>query len=193
MGTLSQFQRGASKIGTIASLAILFFGGLYVFNNAPKSPEEQLQKENQSDPEKALIYYLRTAYKYIHNEQPGGSITDVQRTVTKDDWQWFNDNDAKIFKQLDAVNSGSVLGADQKAAFSRIAVLHSLFDLGPDRPDDRIINRELGPERSVFTVRKIEGKTDDIYTDYKVEVVKEGKFWKVKDFGGARTRLDKMQ
>lgn len=184
-------QRGAIKIGTIFTLIILAAGGTYVLKQATSNPGDKTLEENQSDPEKALVYYLRTAYKYVHNED-GGTIADVERTVTKDDWKWFNENDSKIFASMDAVNSRAVLGADQNAILSRAVALRSLYDMGPDRPDNIILKKNIGPTSANFTVRK-QGMTPESYTDYEVVVVKEEKFWKVKDFAGARTRISETQ
>ena len=189
MTNLLTIQRGGGKIGTIFSLIVIAGLAFYVFNPRESSDEKQL-KEKQETPEKALKYYLITAYKYNHNENPGGSLSDVQIAVTKDDWEWFNDNAQTIFSKEDMLDSAAVLGAEQNASRSRRIAMKTIFSRGPDHPGNEIMNRNLGPDKCVFTVRK-KGETHEEYEDYKVEVVKEGKSWKVKDFAGGRNRISR--
>ena len=79
-------------------------------------------------------------------------------------------------------------------------ILGSLLKGGPCHPVDKIINSRISGDSAVFTIRTIfdlrafaesggETPQEGNYVDRRVELVKEGKFWKVRGFGGGRSRL----
>ncbi|MBN1868486.1 hypothetical protein JW916_14485 [Candidatus Sumerlaeota bacterium] len=183
-------------------MAVVVIAGVwFLFSSPSKTPDAQVQRDRQADPEKACVYYLETAYKFIHNEV-GGNFDDVERAVTKEDWQWYMNNYDRIFKEGDSFNVSGATDPNVMAKVARRAVLEQVLESGPNRPDNQIVDRRIGDNNAVLTVRVpldvtgmidagIEVPEEDTYVDREVEVIKEGKFWKVRGFAGGRARIDR--
>ena len=225
-------MRNAQRGGALKHIVILLALGVGVwllFSGESNTPGAKIERERQSDPEMALKYYLEVAYKFMHAE-PDGTFDDVQRAVTKDDWEWYKNNkDHLADRQGDAWGLRTAANPTDVGAIERRGVMEGILSFGPNRTDFRIMDRQISATRAVFSLKseavileeeiykkklekaKAEGKTpppdpremkklhdpsglaagyaDLDYTIYSVEVVKEGKFWKVKDFAGGRSAL----
>ena len=173
-----------AKASAIVFLACLLAGGYYVFTKAASGPEAARSAALMA-PESALKLYLRTAYKFMH-EEGGVTLKDVEPCVTKEDWDWYNTNYGHIFG--DALRLKSAANPTEVKALGRIMAMRELLEYGPNREDCPIVNRQIGLDKCVFTLRKHLNDAGD-YRDMDVALVKKGKYWKVEDFAGGRSFL----
>jgi hypothetical protein len=181
-------QRGRVSVVTILLVLVLIGGVLYGIKNQPMAPGAKARSQNQKDPEKALKFYMATVAKFTLMQE-GGSFQNVEMVVTKDDWNWFQQNYEAIFKAADFANISTGANPTEVDALAKRKVLTELIDIGPNREGSEIVSREIGPDKATFVVKKVITPTQSI--DQKVEMVKEGKYWKMKDFGGGRQALSK--
>jgi hypothetical protein len=175
---------GGKAMGVILILVVIG-AGYYAYTKSKDTPKAKLAAE-QAYPEASLRLYMRTAYQFIHEENDV-AFPDVQKCVTKDDWQWYQDNCEKLVADPLAVTNA--MNPIDARAGKHFVALRGLLEFGPCREDCEIIKRDIGEERCVFTVRVLTTGYENGYRDVDVELVKEGGVWKVKDFAGGRAAL----
>lgn len=193
MPRTSESKRGRISAIGILIIVVVGFAGYYIFTHPPKPKmtDNKLEEENQQTADGAMDFYLRSAYRYLHNESEG-QLTELQTAMPKEEWDWFEANYATIFKEGDMLKVGDVLGADQNVALSRFVVLKSLLHAAPCQTDVEKLNRdESNPGSVVYTLRQPDGLGG--FEDFTVEVVNTGKYWKVKAFECARKNMGLMQ
>ncbi len=165
-------------------IMVLILAGVFISkkeSNAPEAVKAREQASQQETPEGALALYLQVAYKFMHNE-PGGKFPDVQRSVTKDDWAWYQKNKNNIDSDPLSLKSG--IDPTVAGAATNILALHILLSVGPNRPDNKTIKTQDNSDHVIFTVRKEDGFGG--HDDFDVRVVKEDNLWKVSGFAGGR-------
>ncbi len=176
-------------IGNIVFFAFLIGVGVY-FAIGMMAPSDDPIYSQQLDPESAMIIYLDHADGFIHNASTAGN---VEKTITKGDWDWLQDNHEQIFADRDAIGLGSAADPTVVQHGGRLAVLSLLLKGGPNRKDAQIIETKLnGESNAELIVREKDfyGDGDYDYTDYRVRLVKEGKYWKVKDYATGKQALE---
>lgn len=144
----------------------------------------------QGDPESALRVYIDHADGFVHDQATAG---DIQKCVTKDDWEWLQANHESIFQSQDFANLSGASDPSQMIHASRLIVLKGLVEQGPCRKDCEIQRTTLsGDSNAEAVVRQKEffGDGSFVQYDHRIYLVKEGKYWKVKDFGGGRAEYE---
>ena len=168
-------------------LVVLAVGGYILISNLLSPPPTELQKL-QMDPEAALKHYLQTTHKFKQDPfRKGGQSADVFDCLPKKDLDWFEQN----YKTYDSdpFDLGSGINPADADTLARVKALRSLITGGPTREDCEILNKKVEGTKATFEVKQYSYKTvdgDPIYRNYKIELIMEGKYWKVKDFGGGR-------
>ncbi len=176
-------------IGNIAFFAFLIGVGVY-FAIEMMQPSDDEILSRQLDPASAMTVYLEHADGFIHAQSLAG---EVQKTVAKDDWQWLQDNHESIFAKYDAIGLQSAADPTVVMVGGRLAVLKMLLEGGPNRKDSVIVSTtETSESTADLVVRQkiFYGGGSYDYTDYKVRMVKEGKYWKVKDYAGGKQVME---
>lgn len=143
----------------------------------------------QKTPEGAFRVFVETceAFRVMR-----ASLWDVFECVRESDAEWFKEN----YQSLQGGSGGilSLVGLDTasdptvaKAIRKREAML-SLVSRVPHHPDNEIVESEAAGELTTFTIKMNVGEPRNPYYVYlKIDMIKEGKYWKVADFGGARS------
>lgn len=179
-----------SKAGSILSwivTAVVIAAAVYQLTRPTNDPV----KIAQATAEGSAKLYLETAYQVIRGT---GAIGDIQNVVTKDDWQWFQDNYESLHKKGDAFSLSSAMDPSQAATLGRIVVMKQVLEHGPYGGCQLLSSKENETDAE-FVYRKMDsyGSGQVIYTDCTLRLVKEGKYWKVKDLGGGRAHLENRE
>lgn len=177
-----------AKIGLVELIifALVCLGLFWYFTRPPARPyhpDEDLAEKCQMSADEALKLYLDTVWDFLHTDTPGKFMKPLCTAVTKDDWLWFEDNYSEIFKKRDFARIGGALAADQNIALSRLLILRSLLENGVTARTPKQKSRK---EESSNLVVYVLSYPDDFgkERDHKVEVGRDGKYWKVKNFAG---------
>jgi len=173
---------GKKALSWIITFAVVAVCGAVGYQLATRGPADPLLKE-QLTPEGGLKSYARTAYDFMTKDI---DFNFVKKVVTQDDWTWFQDNYKTLHEDFFNLSGG--LHPMEGEAVAKVSVMRRLFSYGPSRYDIEIVNSNVSGNRAEFTVRQVVeyGKME-----MKVEVVKEGKYWKMKDYAGARQWIQK--
>jgi hypothetical protein len=174
---------GRKSLSWIVTIIVLAVCGALGYNLATRGPTDPTLKEHLT-PEGGLKSYAKIAYDFQTKEL---DFNLVGKVITQDDWTWFQDNYKNLHE--DFLNLSGGLHPMEGDAVARISVMRRLFSYGPSRYDIEIMNSNVSGNRAEFTVRQLVEYGAKM--EMKVEVVKEGKYWKMKDFGGARQWIQK--
>ncbi len=182
-------QRGGILfiIVIVAAIALV----IYLYTTQEDTRSSTVFKDRQDDPEEAMKLYLETAYHFMHNE-PRGGFEDVKLVVVEEDWEWFQENYESMHQDTFAL--GSAIDPNAAGAVARRGALNNLFGVGPNRADAEVIDRAFGDDETTFTLRYLAGQDfngENVMAVGKVGLVKVGKLWKVRDFGGGRSYFER--
>ncbi len=141
----------------------------------------------QKTPEEAFRIFVETREGFRVTRS---SLWDMLECVRKSDAEWFTEN----YATLSAGGLVSTFGLDtaadpnvSKAIQKREAMLAVTAGI-PNHPDNEIVATKSAGSLTTFTVKKNVGEAADPYYIYlKIDMKQEGKYWKVADFGGARS------
>lgn len=174
-------------IFTILLIAVIA-GGMYYYESTKPPKEEDVA---MATAEGSLNYYAATAYHYLQQEQ-GVKANHVLELLPRDDRDWFENNYKKCVQ--DPLNlSGGLDPVVAGMAERNIALIH-LLNCGPCRKDIEIMSKDIGESRAKFHVRQPMASFADEpqFREFDVEVVKDGKVWRVKGFGGGREMFEEL-
>ncbi|MFW6287084.1 MAG: hypothetical protein ACOC29_04000 [Candidatus Sumerlaeota bacterium] len=161
-------------LGIAAVLVVLFM---------QDKPDTEMQLVN---PEKALNFYLQAVWDHTHTDS-NVHLRDIESVVREEDYQWFLKSHEAHFQ--DPMGIAAVADPTAMTATRKHAVMSQIIKRGPNRPDAQIVHKKIGPDTAVFKVRYLIDSTTDTYGLADVELVKVGKYWKVVDFAGGRSRM----
>ena len=137
-----------------------------------------------ADPQAALCTYLQVAEDYYFGR---ASLWDFEKVVTKDDYQWFQGNAEKLFASRDAFGISSAADPTAVAATARSAIMRDLLEQGPHKTSAQVVSSDVVGDTATFVVRQPEADTQGAYyVESRVTLVREGRQWCMKDFGGGR-------
>lgn len=188
MGKRDQKPKGGGNgklIGNIAFFAVAIGVLVFVLVGISDDSDDPIRKM-QGDPESAATIYIDRADGFIHDQSPAG---DIEKCVTKADWEWLQANHESIFQSQDFANLSAAADPSTMIHASRLVVLKGLVENGPCRKDCEIQSTTIVDDSNAqVIVRQKEFFGDGGYSqyDHRMYLVKEGKYWKVKDFGGGR-------
>ncbi len=181
------------KAKTIAFwCVILGVLGIFVVPKLINPPPDPI-RDNQKDPVSAAKLYQKVAYGLIHQQADSGFMT-LEKTVTKADWEWFNTNWENLGGAGDPLGGdpfGLKTGADptQVHALGKHLALVSVLEAGSCSPNDEVINTDIRENEAFITVRHTDIQSQGT-TDFRMHVVKEGKYWVVEGFGCGRRVIE---
>ncbi|MBI3737249.1 hypothetical protein HY256_12155, partial [Candidatus Sumerlaeota bacterium] len=173
-------EQKKSKVGMIVMwIVVLAIVGVFVVPKIIHPPPDRF-RDNQKDPENALKIYLETAYGFLQIRE-GCGFMEMEKVVTAGDWQWYNDNWQTLFHDDFNLKSGANPG--DAAAIGKRMALNEILEGGACSPSNEVIQKDIHDTEAVFVVRAkdVESRSQ---TDFKVHVVKEGRYWKVQGFAG---------
>ena len=159
---------------------VVIFAALFVFQEL-SGPDEDEKK--LADPESALKFYLKAAWELTHSDN-NSAMRDIELSVTEEDWDWFRNSYDSLF--VDTFNLTSGIDPTSSEAIKKGLVLRSLLECGVYREDAAIIRKDIQSSSAVLTVNKLISVNPNEYQETDVTLVKEGRYWKVKGFAGAR-------
>jgi len=186
----------SSLAGNLAFFAFII-GVIVFFTFQMMGPSDDPIRQRQLDPESALTVYIEKADDFrSFVPGPGARVTfaDVQKTVTREDWDWYQDKYANIYADAGS-DFGITDSIDPTAGetIKRIVSLQGLQSAGPSRKDATIKEiRTNGDKAEAYVIEKdfsVAGGSVD-YNQYRIDLIKEGKYWKVKDFAGGRAEVE---
>lgn len=168
----------------ILLVGVFLFGG----KELKKMQEGGELSDELKTPETTARYYAKMAGIITSGQL---KVNDLLAAVTKDDKKWFLDNQDKIYDSCqgdlnkfigyNAPSGGQV----EKAAFAIMHVLSS----SPQRED--VLLTVTSNDGKKATVEAKQGNAYGTFRNYEMELVKEGKVWKVSGFCGARAEIEK--
>jgi rhodanese-related sulfurtransferase len=161
--------------------AIVAICAWWGYKLATKGPSDPILKE-QLTPEGAMKVYAENASDFLTKDI---DFNFIRKVILKDDWDWFQDN-YKSFHE-DTFNLSKGLHPMEGEAVAKVLVMRRILSSGPHRKDCEIINVNTSGNRSEITLRQLVQQGTKV--EMKVEVIKEGKYWKMKDFGGGRQMI----
>ena len=179
-------------------IIILVVGAYFVVTNFLNTQVYEYQ-EKQKDPENAMKFYLKTTNRFIQDfAQKGGTFDDLYNCVLREDWDWYDSNykqlldDLNIFVHKDLY---SKLASGDAETMGRWEVLKYTLKLGPHFEGSTVINKRIEGNKAVLTIQELTSKEDgeNHYENYEVTLIKKGKYWKVKDFAGGRSKVEKIR
>lgn len=141
----------------------------------------------QGTPEQAFRTFVETreAFRVMR-----ASLWDMFECLREDDAEWFKENYVSLASGGLVDTFGLSTAADPnvaKAIQKREAMLFVTAGI-PNHPENKIVATETAGDLTIFTVKKNVGEAANPYYIYLlVDMRKEGKYWKVADFGGARS------
>jgi hypothetical protein len=107
---------------------------------------------------------------------------DLEKVIPKEDYEWFQNNYSTLFN--DAFDLRSAIDPNAGDAVARKSVMRQILSYGPNRESCPVISKKVADNTAEFVVQK---RLDDgtLY-NCTVNLVREGKYWKVKDFAGGK-------
>lgn len=180
MGTSPKKSTLFSTITTIA--LILGIGGAFFYKIFLAKSTDPIKKE-QSTPEGAFNIYAKTTYGFLHDQF---TFYDIEKCVTKEDYKWFQANYDNLYQDAFKLRSG--IDPNEGDAVARISVMRDLIMSGISGSGATVVSSNVQDNRAELTVQFRSDEGDTYST--KVQVVKQGRYWKVKDFAGGRQVLE---
>ncbi len=182
-------KSSTKMIGNIAFVVfVLAIIGYALMETSKPSDDPILNR--QVDAKGALLAYIDTADGFMAGSR---TFEDLRKCVLKEDWDWFQDNNMSLYQQGDFAGISTGIDPTQAGFVARKTIMEMLLEEGPYRKDSVIMSGgESGGTNAEFVVRKKETYPGghNLYYDVKVRLVKDGKYWKVKDFGGGRAEVE---
>jgi|GEM_PF-5473309 len=169
---------GGKIVSWIVTIVILAALGVFAYKKATAPPSDPILIAQQSS-EGALKIYAQHADDFLTKDI---DFNYIKKCVTKEDYQWFQDN----YKRLneDFLNISGGLHPVTGDALARVKVMRAIVKRGPHRKDIEIIEVNESGNGSEILIRQLASlKTKE---EFKVRLIKEGKYWKMRDFGGGR-------
>jgi len=175
---MTEEKKKSGGCGCLATVFFLVVLALVIYGMSQELTEVQ---QVMLEPEPALHQYLGTVYHFLHNEK-GVNFQNVADLVVNEDMDWFEKNVENLAQ--DPFNIKGGIDPVDGAVAERIVAFRNVLNGGPTRPDAQIMDKKLGDSVSTFTVKQMDALGGE--TIYEVKLVKDGRFWKVKDFGGGK-------
>ncbi len=159
-------------------LIVIGIGGAFVYKFVLSGPSDPLRKA-QLEPEGGLQMYLKHAYGYLTD---ASSMYDLEKVIPKEDYDWFQNNYSDLFQ--DTFDLRSAIDPNAGDAVARKSAMRQILSYGPNRESCPVISKKVADNTAEFVVQK---RLDDgtLY-NCTVNLVREGKYWKVKDFAGGK-------
>lgn len=178
-----------SKSGLVSTILTVLFvlgiAGAFVYKFFIAAPTDPVKKA-QMDPEGALQNYLKTTYEYMHDT---ATLFDIQKLVPKEDYEWFQANYNSHYE--DPISLGTSINPSDADAVARKTVMRDIIEASIWASSCIVDNKAVQDTMAELDVHY------DATTQYrqgyvraKVQLVREGKYWKVKDFAGGRAALE---
>ncbi len=184
---MAEREQKSSQMSWITTgVLILGVAGVFVYKFMFATPTDPLRKQ-QMDPEGGMRAYLATVYGFLTNTK---SFYDIEKVVPKEDYEWFQKNYSQYFH--DTYNLRTGIDPNEGDAVAKIGVMREIIESGPDREHCEIVSKNIMDNQAELVVRQTMDQ-DVGYADYKVRLVREGKFWKVKDFAGGKLRIQNIE
>ncbi len=188
MGRPKENSGGGLSAGTIAFIVfIVAIIGYFTYEAIRPSDDPILSR--QLDSKEALIAYIEQADGFMADRS---TFEDIRKCVTEEDYDWFQNTADGLFKKGDIYGLSTAADPTVMAAVARRTVMEMLLQEGPYRKDSVILEGSESGDTAQYKVRKKEIYSDGytLYYDVKVYLVKQGRYWKVKDFGGGRAEVE---
>jgi len=180
---MGEEKKKSGLVSTILTLVVVLgIAGAFGYKFLVAPPSDPIKRE-QLTPEGALKVYLKTGYDFLHDQ---ATMYDMQKCITKEDYIWFQDNYNNLHE--DTFNLSTGIDPTEADAVARISVMRRLIVGGIGVPDCTISDVNIsGGQADLGVGYTVEGYD---YSGLKVQLVKEGRYWKVKDFAGGRASVE---
>ena len=159
-------------------IVVLAAVGVFAYKQLNKPPSDPVKKE-QLTLEGGLKIYGKIAHQFLHQQ---ATFDELRKVIPQDDWDWFQNNYNNLFQDAFDVKSG--IHPVEGEALARFSVMQRVLSYGPHREDCRIMEKNISGNHADLVVRQLidYGNHEDI----PIEMFKDGKYWKVRHFGGGR-------
>lgn len=149
------------------------------------------EKAMAGDARSALVHVLGLTGQYVTGTNPDATFGRVLLCFSKSDRDWFEEN---YHKDTSRLIKEAVLDPVSRARAAREVFFYAIACAMPNGKFVHTIQeKNVGPTRAEFHLigtRYLPEGLGTIDLEFDVVMVKEGKYWKGKDFFGARKYVD---
>ena len=142
-------------------------------------------------PSSATKYFIKMAAGVRAGRMNPG-VKGLMDVVTKSDKKWFYENQDKIYEVRRGDFDDLIGNTSSSSLADGLVAAHEIIGSCPDREDALILEERVDSSGKRATVIVEQGMAFGNKRNYTIELVKEGKVWKVSGFCGARERLERQ-